>query len=85
VVLVVELLNIEFNKGKIKVMWKKLNKIPSDLDKLFSKLLEKEDSEDDKKTAILVFQWVLFSIRPLELTELYFAVLAGTDPDELGA
>jgi hypothetical protein len=85
VVLVVELLNIEFNKGKIKAMWKKLNEIPSDLDELFSKLLEKEDSEDDKKTAILVFQWVLFSIRPLKPTELYFAVLAGTDPDELGA
>jgi hypothetical protein len=48
------MLNIEFNKGKIKVMWKKLNEIPSNLNKLFLKLVEKEDSEDDKKTAILV-------------------------------
>jgi hypothetical protein len=85
VVLVVELLNREFNKGNIKAMWKKLNETPSDLDELFSKLLEKEDSEDDRKTAILLFQWVLFSVRPLKPTELYFAVLAGTDPDELGA
>jgi ankyrin repeat domain-containing protein 50 len=85
VVLVVELLNIEFTKGKIKAMWKKLNEIPSDLDELFSRLLEKEDSEDDKKTAILLFQWVLFSIQPLKPTELYFSVLAGTDPDDLGA
>ena len=85
VVLVVELLNIEFNKGRIKAMWKKLKEIPSDLDKLFSKLLERGDPENDKKTAILVFQWVLFSVRPLKPTELYFAVLAGTDPDELGA
>jgi ankyrin repeat protein len=28
---------------------------------------------------------VLFSVRPLKPIELYFAVLAGTDPDELGA
>jgi len=59
VVLVVELLNKEFNKGKIKAMWKKLNEIPGDLDELFSKLLEKGDSEDDKKTIILIFQWVV--------------------------
>jgi hypothetical protein len=85
VVLVIKVLNIEFNKGKIKAMRKKLNKIPSDINELFSKLLEKEDSEDDKKTVILVLQWVLFSVRPLKPTELYFAVLAGTDPDDLGA
>ncbi|RDL41440.1 uncharacterized protein BP5553_01419 [Venustampulla echinocandica] len=85
VVLVVELLNIEFNKGKMNAMWKKLNEIPSDLDELFSKLLEKEDSEDDKKTAILVFQWVLFSVEPLSPTELYLAVLAGTDPEDIAA
>jgi hypothetical protein len=85
VVLVIELLNKEFNKGKIKAMQKKLDEIPSDLDKLFSNILEKEDSEDDKKITILIFQWMLFSLRPLKPTELYFAVLAGTDPDELGA
>jgi hypothetical protein len=85
VVLIVKLLNIEFNKGKIKAMRQKLDEIPSDLDELFSKLLEKEDSEDDKKTTILVFQWVLFSVQPLKPTELYFAVLAGTDPKDLGA
>jgi hypothetical protein len=27
----------------------------------------------------------LFSVRPLKPIELYFAVLAGTDPDKLGA
>jgi hypothetical protein len=85
VVLVVEMLNIEFNKGKIKAMLKKLNEIPSNIDKLFSQLLEKEDSEDDKKTTILLFQWLLFSVRPMKPTEIYFAVLAGTDPDYLGA
>ena len=84
VILVVELLNKEFICGNITAMWKKLKEIPSDLDKLFSKLLERDDSEDDKKKTILVFQWVLFSRRALTATELYFAVLAGTDPDDLG-
>jgi ankyrin repeat domain-containing protein 50 len=84
VVLVVELLNIEFKKGKIEAMRKKLKEIPSNLDELFSKLLGKEDSEGDKAT-ILVFQWVLFSIQPLKPAQLYFAVLSGTDPDGLGA
>ena len=85
VVLVIQLLNIEFTKGKIKAMWKKLDEIPSDLNELFSRLVEKEDSEDNKKTAILIFQWVLFSVQPITPIELYFAVLAGTDPDDLGA
>ncbi|KAE8442348.1 hypothetical protein EG329_003419, partial [Mollisiaceae sp. DMI_Dod_QoI] len=83
VVLVVELLNKEFRKGRTKAMWEKLNEIPSDLDELFSKLLKK-DSEDDK-TTILVFQWVLFSVKPLKPTQLYYAVLAGTAPEDSGA
>jgi len=84
VILVVELLNKEFISGNITAMWKKLEAIPSDLDKLFSNLLERDDSEDDNKKTILIFQWVLFSRRPLNPKELYFAVLAGTDPDDLG-
>ena len=84
VVLVVELLNREFNKGKITAMKKKLNEMPSDLDELLSKLLEKENA-DDRKLTILVFQWVLFSVRPLRATELYFGAIAGTDLDDLCA
>src|SRR6185437_9287648 len=80
----VELLNKEFRKGKKKAMREKLNEIPSDLDELFSKLLEKEDSENEERIAILLFQWVLFSVRPLQPTELHVAVLAGTEPEELG-
>jgi hypothetical protein len=40
---------------RVKAMWKKLNEIPTDFNELFSKILEKEDSEDDKETTIFLF------------------------------
>jgi ankyrin repeat protein len=85
VVLVVHLLNMEFNRGQIKAMWTRLDEIPDDMDELFLEILERKDSEDGKKMTLLLFQWVLFAVQPLKPTQLYFAVLAGTDPPELGA
>ena len=76
-VLVVEMLNKEFDNGRITAMSEKLRELPSDLDKAFSILLEKDNSY--KSQTILLLQWVLFARRPLCPVELYFAILAGTD------
>lgn len=85
VVLVVEILNREHLKGKgnLKAMKKKLNEIPSDLDQLFSKILNGTQSGSDKEATVLLFLWVLFSTRTLNPEELYLAVLAGTELDEI--
>ena len=49
----------------------------------FWTLLDKDNP--DKQETILMLQWVLFAERLLKPEELYFAVLAGTETEELGA
>jgi hypothetical protein len=76
VVLVVSLLNKAYLEGDVDKMWDTLQQVPKELEIMFQVLLSKED-EDMAKT-VLMFQWMLFSQRPLELAELFFAVKAGT-------
>jgi hypothetical protein len=83
VVLVIEMLNQAFDHGKVRAMRKKLHEVPGDLDQAFWTLLDKDNP--DKQETILILQWVLFAGRLLRPEELYFAVLAGTEPEELGA
>jgi hypothetical protein len=83
VVLVVEILNKAFDDGQIRALQKKLHEVPSDLDEVFSNLLEK--GNPDKQGTILMLQWVLFAVRPLSPEELYFAAMTGNDEEELGA
>jgi hypothetical protein len=83
VVLVVEMLNKAFDDGDIRAMRKKLREVPSDLDEVFSTLLNKDNT--DKQETVLMLQWVLFAERLLKPEELYFAVLAGAEPEGLGA
>ena len=83
VVLVVEMLNEAFDHGKIRAMQRKLHEVPSDLDELFSTLLNKDNPNKQETTLMLL--WVLFAKRLLKPEELYFAVLAGADIEELGA
>ena len=82
VVLVVELLNQAYDDGKLRAMQRKLDEVPSDLDAVFWVLLDKDRPE--KQETILMLQWVLFANRLLKPEELYFAVLAGAEPEELG-
>ena len=82
VVLVVEMLNQAFNRGKMRALQQKLREVPSDLDGIFLTLLKKDDP--GKQATLLILQWVLFAKRLLSPAELYFAVLAGTEPEELG-
>ncbi|KAK3338513.1 hypothetical protein B0H65DRAFT_479220 [Neurospora tetraspora] len=82
VVLVVAMLKKAYANGKVGAMEQKLREVPSDLDELFSTILSKENP--DKQETILMLQWVLFAVRPLEPEELYYATLAGTGVTNLG-
>lgn len=84
VVLVLELLNRAYDEGRVRAMKRKLDEVPPDLERLFSSLFSKEDSEMEKQETLLMFQWVLFAEGELTSVELYFAVIAGTRPEELG-
>ncbi|KND93677.1 Histone-lysine N-methyltransferase EHMT1 [Tolypocladium ophioglossoides CBS 100239] len=81
VILVVDILNKEYDRGHIHALRKRLREIPADLHDLFRDILTRDAR--DRGTLILCIQWVLFARRPLRTEELYFAVLAGTDPGSL--
>lgn len=79
--LVVEILNKEFDRGRIHALRKKLQLIPGDLYELFRDILIRDD--DNRDELILCIQWVLFATRPLRPEQLYFAILANVEPDAL--
>ncbi|SPO03446.1 uncharacterized protein DNG_06129 [Cephalotrichum gorgonifer] len=79
VVLVVDILNREYDRGRIHALRKRLREIPASLHDLFRDMLTRDGRDRDE--LILCIQWVLFAKRPLRPEELYFAVLAGTDPE----
>jgi hypothetical protein len=81
VVLVVAILNKEYDSGRIHVLRRRLQEIPNDLYQLFRDILTRDSHNKDE--LILCIQWILFAERPLTLKELYFAVLSGTEPDAL--
>ncbi|KFZ08657.1 hypothetical protein V501_05861 [Pseudogymnoascus sp. VKM F-4519 (FW-2642)] len=78
--LVVELLNMAFRRGEGKPaqLQQLLDSVPEELDDLFTNILKSDPNS--KYKSILCFQWVLFAKRPLNPEELYFAILAGTEP-----
>ena len=82
--LVVELLNTAFcrGEGKPAQLQRLLDSFPEELDDLFTNILKADPGSKDK--SILCFQWLLFSKEPLNPEELYFAVLAGTEPTAIG-
>ncbi|KAH8893731.1 hypothetical protein GQ53DRAFT_599418, partial [Thozetella sp. PMI_491] len=83
VVLVVDLLVKEHDRGSPPSrLLKKLKSIPGDLHKLFRDMLRRDSH--NKNDLLLCIQWVLFASRPLKPEELYYAILSGTEPDDLG-
>ncbi|RYP70487.1 hypothetical protein DL771_005424 [Monosporascus sp. 5C6A] len=80
VVLVVQILNKEFDDGNIHALRRKLNEIPSDLHELFKRILTRDERNRD--LLLLCIQWVLFSKAPLSPEELYFAILSRSDDNE---
>ncbi|KFY15667.1 hypothetical protein V491_05602 [Pseudogymnoascus sp. VKM F-3775] len=78
VVLVVKMLNIEFDRGRIHALRERLGKIPNGLDELFSDILTRDSQNMEEM--ILCLQWILYAKRPLKREELYFAILTGVEP-----
>lgn len=79
VVLVVGMLNKEYDRGRIHALQRRLKDIPGDLHNLFRDILTR--NSDEKQELLLCIQWVLFAKYPLSPEQLYFAILAAVDPD----
>ncbi|KAJ9614126.1 hypothetical protein H2200_002262 [Cladophialophora chaetospira] len=81
VVLVVEMLNVAYDEGREWAARKKLDQVPSDLEKVFQILLEKDNQH--KEETLLLLQWTLFARTRLSSEAVYFATLAGTSQEDL--
>ncbi|KAF4866652.1 Vegetative incompatibility protein HET-E-1 [Colletotrichum siamense] len=82
VVLVVATLNKEFARGygRMRIVQKRLNDIPTELSDLFKDILTRDN--DNMEDLLLCIQWVLFSESPLRPEEFYFAMLSGSPEDQ---
>lgn len=81
VVLVIDILNQEFQDGRIFAVKKRLQQIPPELSNLFKNILMRD--EKNMGELLLCIQWLLFGKRPLKPEEYYFALVAGVDSDSL--
>ncbi|BCR98267.1 ankyrin repeat domain-containing protein [Aspergillus luchuensis] len=79
-VLVVRILNREFQRGRLHALRKRLREIPAKLSDLFKDILTRDTA--NMEDLLLSIQWILFARRPLKREELYFAILSA-DPDNL--
>ncbi|KAI2464765.1 hypothetical protein F4781DRAFT_411720 [Annulohypoxylon bovei var. microspora] len=78
VVLVVDILNKEYDRGRKFCLEKRLCDIPDDLHDLIHDILTRD--HDNTHGLLLCIQWVLFARRPLTPKELYFAIMSGVEP-----
>ncbi|KAI9652811.1 MAG: hypothetical protein M1821_007809, partial [Bathelium mastoideum] len=75
VVLVIKMLQKEYDRGNVHTLRKRLDEIPNGLFELFHNILTRDGQQVDE--LILCLQWVLFAKRPLRYEELYFGILTG--------
>jgi ankyrin repeat protein len=80
VVLVTRILNELYDRGQIRRLRQRLDVIPSGLHELFQEILQ--DNTLDGEDILCVFQWLLFSQKPLSLQVLYHAVTGTCDDVE---
>ncbi|KAF2006368.1 HET-domain-containing protein [Amniculicola lignicola CBS 123094] len=83
VVLVVGMLNKEWDRGQVHALRRKLQEIPGDLHELFRDVLTRDSN--NKEHLVLCIQWVLFAKQPLSPEQFYHAILSGADPDAVMA
>ncbi len=83
VVLVVQILNKEYDHGRIHGLRKRLREIPDGLEKLFEEILTRDRQHMEE--LILCLQWILYAKHPLRQEEVYYAILSGTDPEALAS
>ena len=81
VVLVVGILNKEFDDGQVYALRQKLKTIPGDLHELFHDILTRDSHNKDR--LVLCIQWVLFAKQPLSPEQLYHALLMSIDTDAI--
>lgn len=81
VVLVVDILNKEYDAGREHTLRRRIKQLPGDLHDLFLDILTRD--ENNMGGLLLCIQWVLFARQPLAPEQLYFAVLSGLEPDNL--
>lgn len=81
VVLVVDILNREYDAGRNHSLHERLQQLPEDLNELFRDILTRDSKH--QKDLLLCIQWVLFAKFPLTPKQLYFAILSGSEPDHL--
>ncbi|WPA97511.1 uncharacterized protein RHO25_002121 [Cercospora beticola] len=74
-VLVVDILNKEIRRGRMRYIKSKLDEIPSGLSALFLETLVRD--KDEMEEFHLCIQWILFAQRPLRIDEFYFAMDSG--------
>jgi hypothetical protein len=74
VVLVVDILNKEHDRGRTFALRQRLQDIPADLQSLFRDILTRDTHGRDE--LVLCIQWVLFAEEPLHLWQLYYAIVA---------
>ncbi|RFU79266.1 pfs, nacht and ankyrin domain [Trichoderma arundinaceum] len=75
VILVVDILNKEFQRGRMFAVKKRLEEIPDRLSDLFKDILRRDN--ENMEDLLLCLQWILFAKRPLTRDEFYFAVSTG--------
>jgi ankyrin repeat protein len=77
VVLVVEILNKTYRRGRVHLLRDCLSDLPDKLDDLFRTLILRDNRNTDQ--LVLTLQWILYAKRPLKREELYFAIRGGDD------
>lgn len=81
VALVVQILNKEYDHGRVHALRRRLKEIPDGLDKLFEDILTRDNANFEE--LVLCLQWILYAKRPLKREELYYTILSGTDEEAL--
>ncbi|OWT43365.1 NB-ARC and ankyrin domain protein [Pochonia chlamydosporia 170] len=81
VILVVEILNKEYDRGRVHALRTRLQDIPRGLHELFHDILTRD--HQNRGELLLCIQWVLFARLPLRPEQLYFAILSGVEPKAL--
>ncbi|KAF2221925.1 hypothetical protein BDZ85DRAFT_283061 [Elsinoe ampelina] len=83
VVLVVKALKREFDHGNKHKLMSELQRTPQTIDELLQDLLGRDT--DDRHLLVSCVQWVLFAYKPLEVGQLYLAIITSTGslPEDL--
>jgi ankyrin repeat protein len=80
-VIVVDILRKEYDRGRMHAMKKRLAEIPDSLHELFYDILTRDSRNTDE--LVQCCQWVLYAKELLRPEQLYYAILAGVEPDAI--